>query len=378
MSTTAYPREAESEPAPTRLGRLAPSLAAPHKLADALEAGQRRRRLVTMALVVLLLGGLVLSLTVGAVQVPLRTLGQILWDALPFVGAEGQASVREEAVILQIRMPRFLLALFVGAGLSLSGALMQGLFRNPLADPTLIGVSSGAALGAATGIVLGSQLAILSGWSIGAGAFAMGLLVAVIVYRIATRHGRTSVESMLLAGIAVNALCAALLGVLVLFADDGQLRDLTFWTLGALGGATWTTLIGPMLTVVGLLALITKLAPALNAMALGEAEAAHLGIHTQRVKYVVIGLAALTVAAGTAVSGLIGFVGLVGPHIVRLMVGPNHRYLLPLSALAGACLLLYADVLARTALAPSEIPIGIVTALIGAPFFLWLLLQRQR
>lgn len=288
--------------------------------------------------------------------------------------------VQQEMVLIGIRLPRVLLGVCVGAGLSVSGALIQGLFRNPLADPGLVGVSSGAALGAAVSIVLGGMIpglvAFASGSvTIAAAAFG-GLATTVLVYRIATRSGRTSVSTMLLAGIAVNALCGAGTGMLVLLADDNQLRDLTFWTLGSLGGATWDVLaiVAPLVILV--LAASPRLARALNAMLLGESEANHLGVRTERVKRYVIGLAALAVGSVTAVSGLIGFVGLVVPHLVRLLLGPDHRTLLPGSALLGGGMLLATDLLARIIIQPAEVPIGIITALGGAPFFLWLLLHR--
>ena len=275
-----------------------------------------------------------------------------------------------------------LLSVVVGAGLAVSGAVMQGLFRNPLADPGLVGVSSGAALGAATAIVLGAALGAPAAGALGpflvaAAAFAGGLATTFVVYRIATARGRTSVTTMLLAGIAINALCGAGVGVLVLFADDGQLRDLTFWTLGSLGGATWAAL-GVAAPLVGAAVVASPwLARALDALLLGEAEARHLGIRTDRVTAVAVTLSALAVAAATAVAGLIGFVGLVAPHLVRLLLGPGHRALLPGSALAGAALLVLADLAARTVLAPAEVPIGIVTAVAGAPFFLALLLRSE-
>jgi iron complex transport system permease protein len=260
---------------------------------------------------------------------------------------------------------------------------MQGLFRNPLADPGLIGVSSGASLAAVVTIVLGSTVFGAWGDALGAfllpaAAFAGGVLATLVVYRLATRNGQTSVATMLLAGIAINALAGAGTGLMIFIADDDQLRDLTFWTLGSLGGATWTRLavVGPCL-LGGMLA-APLLSRSLNALLLGESEARHLGIRTERVKQVVILLAAGVVGAAVAVSGVIGFVGLVVPHLLRLAVGPDHRVLVPGSAFLGGALLLGADVLARTIVAPAELPIGIVTALVGAPFFLWLLLRDRK
>ncbi|MEM8600237.1 MAG: iron ABC transporter permease [Bacteroidota bacterium] len=313
-------------------------------------------------------------LAILAAQVGLDQVGAALsWD---FTG-------QQALVLTGIRLPRVLLGVLVGAALAVSGALMQGLFRNPLADPGLIGVSSGAALGASTMIVLGGSVlsgvaAVLGFFGVAFGAFAGGLAVTVLVYRIATRGRRTDVATMLLAGIALNALCGAGTGALVLFSDEGQLRSLTFWTLGSLGGATWPTVLAVTPFVAVLLAAAPRLARALNALLLGESEARHLGVRVDLVKRLVIGLAALAVGAVTAVSGLIGFVGLVVPHLVRLMLGPDHRTLLPASALLGATLLVVTDTIARIVIEPAEVPIGILTALGGAPFFLALLLHRRR
>lgn len=332
-----------------------------------------------------LVGGLLVStfvaIAVGAVSIPpgsaLAVLLRPLGIELPWSATEQQA-----AVLSVIRLPRVCLGLIVGAALGVSGALLQGLFRNPLADPGLVGVSSGAALGAATMIVLGSTVAawipaFAGKFLVAVGAFAFGLAATLIVYRIATRGSWTSVTTMLLAGIAVNALCGAGIGALVLFADDQQLRDITFWSLGGLGGATWgvVAVSAPLLGIV--LAFVPRLAGDLNAMLLGESEARYLGVRTQRVKKLVVGLSSLAVAAATAFAGLIGFVGLVAPHVVRLVVGPDHRVLLPASALCGAVMLVSADIVARLVMAPAEIPIGIVAAITGAPVFLWLLLRQS-
>ena len=346
-------------------------------------ATRRRMVLVLSGLGVLLVAVMLLAVGIGAVSIApgqvLTILAGRLGLDLPWV-----FDTRQEMVLTAIRLPRVLLGAVVGAGLSVSGVLMQGLFRNPLADPGLVGVSSGAALGAATMIVLGGAVpgfvaSALGAFGVAMAAFVGGLVVTLIVYRIATRGARTSVATMLLAGIALNALCGAGTGVLVLFSDDGQLRNLTFWTLGSLGGATWRSLAVVVPFVGAVLLAAPRLARALNALLLGEAEARHLGIRTERVKQGVIGLAALAAGAATAVSGLIGFVGLVVPHLVRLMLGPDHRTLLPASALLGAVLLVAADLLARVVIQPAEVPIGILTALGGAPFFLALLLHdRQR
>ena len=295
---------------------------------------------------------------------------------------ETALSARDRLVIYEIRLPRIVLGTLVGAALAVSGALMQGLFRNPLADPGIVGVSAGAGLGAITVIVLGNTLlgpvvAIFGFYALPLAAFVGGLVTTLVLYRVATRGGQTSIATMLLAGIALAALSGALSGILIYLADDRQLRDLTFWGLGSLGGATWTKILaaGPIIAVA--LAITPFLARGLDALSLGETSARHLGVPVQRLKAAAIVSVAAATGAAVAVSGGIGFVGIVVPHLLRLVIGPDHRYLLPGSALLGASLLLLADAVSRTIVAPAELPIGIVTAVFGAPFFLWVLLRRR-
>lgn len=287
----------------------------------------------------------------------------------------------QASVLLDIRLPRVLLALLAGAGLGLSGAVTQGLFRNPLADPGLMGVSSGAAAGAALAIVALPRALAGVPWlaqlALPAAAFAGGMLATALVYRLAQRDGQASLSVMLLAGIAVNALAGALIGLLSTVSSDEQLRNLSFWSLGSLARADWRSL-GVLATLVfpaGLLML--GLAMPLNILLLGEEEAGHLGVDRQALKRRGVALTALTVGALVSACGMIGFVSLIAPHLVRLAAGPEHRRLLPASALGGALLLIAADCIARTAAAPAELPIGLVTALMGAPFFLWLLWRTQ-
>jgi iron complex transport system permease protein len=294
----------------------------------------------------------------------------------------GAADPVAEAVLLSIRLPRALLAILVGAALAVAGAAMQGLFRNPLADPGLIGVSTGAALVAALVIVLGSSLplafsGLLRDALLPLAAFLGGLGATWLVYRIASREGRTEVATMLLAGIALNAVAGAGIGLLIFASDDQALRDLNFWLLGSLGGVTWDRLLiaAPAMLAPALAAL--WLARPLNALLFGETEALHLGFAVERVKRLVVVLSALAVGASVALTGVIGFVGLVVPHLVRLTLGPDHRVLLPASLMLGATLLLLADLLARTLVLPAELPIGILTSCVGGPFFLWLLLRRR-
>jgi iron complex transport system permease protein len=321
-----------------------------------LEADSRRRVFLTAAALVALLALVApLSLTHGAVPVPAARVADILVHALEARGAD---PTQDSLVVIHIRLPRLFLGLMIGAALAMSGALMQGLFRNPLADPGLAGVSAGAGLGAALAIFIGA------------------LAATSTLYAVATRGGRTSVTTMLLAGVTLAALASSFIGILAYVSDDRQLRDLTFWSMGSLGGANWVEFaaLAPVITI--LVAAGPFLSRGLNALALGEAEAFHLGVRLQRLKAAIVFLVAMAVGASVAAAGIISFVGIVAPHAVRLIVGPDHRALLPLSVALGAALLAGADVLARTLVTPAEMPIGILTAAIGAPFFLWLLMRR--
>jgi iron complex transport system permease protein len=350
-----------------------------HGAVAGLVRARRRTVLLAAILAIAVLTVLIgLSVMRGAVEIPVAGVVDAFQRLLHSRAEAG----RLDLVILEIRLPRTLLAMMVGAALALSGAIMQGLFRNPLADPGLVGVSAGSALAAGATIVLGDLwLAPLFGkppfFLLPIGAFAGGLISTLLLYAIATRNGRTSIATMLLAGIALGALAGALSGFLAYLSDDRQLRDLTFWSLGSLGGASWVKVMAVAPIVVPLILAAPFLARGLNGLALGEAEAFHLGLPVQRIKAAAIVLVALAVGASVAVAGMIGFVGIVVPHLVRLVLGPGHQVLLPASALGGAILLLGADILARTIVSPSELPIGIITAAIGAPFFLWLLLRRS-
>ncbi|MFB2595387.1 FecCD family ABC transporter permease [Paracoccus sp. p4-l81] len=300
----------------------------------------------------------------------------------PWALAMRDLTPAEAAILFDIRLPRLLLGALVGAGLAVSGALMQGLFRNPLADPGLVGVGAGSGLGAVIAIVLGGVMpatlrAAAGIYMVPLFAFFGGWVTTIILYRVASLRGHTSIATMLLAGIVLGALAGAGTGILIYLADDNQLRDLTFWGLGSLAGANWTKLTAAAPIILTGLAVAPLLARGLNAMALGEGVARHLGIPVQAVKRgAILSVAAMTGAA-VAVSGGIGFVGIVVPHILRLATGPDHRSLLPLAALFGAALLIAADTLSRLVVAPAELPIGIIMSLIGAPVFLWILLARR-
>ncbi|AOE87437.1 FecCD family ABC transporter permease [Pseudomonas sp. TCU-HL1] len=333
-----------------------------------------------IALGALLLLALWLSLALGPVSLP---LGETLRAALRMAGLpfSGEGLEQAELIVGQIRLPRTLLGLAVGAVLALSGVAMQGLFRNPLADPGLVGVSSGAALGGAVAIVGGAALGglpeVFAPYLLSICAFVGGLGVTVLVYRLGRRDGQTNVATMLLAGIALTALAGAVIGLFTYLADDATLRSLTFWNMGSLNGASYSRLWPLLIVTLVVVFWLPRRAKALNALLLGESEARHLGFDVERLKRELVFCTALGVGAAVAAAGLVGFIGLVVPHLVRLVAGPDHRVLLPASALAGASLMLLADLLARLVLAPAELPIGIVTALIGAPFFLYLLVRGR-
>ncbi|GAA0506724.1 iron ABC transporter permease [Pigmentiphaga sp. GD03639] len=296
--------------------------------------------------------------------------------------AQGGFEPQQMGVLWTIRLPRVMLGVAVGALLGMAGATLQGLFRNPLADPGLIGVSSGAALAVALAIVFGNlwwpALAQAMGLALlPVAAFAGGVLTTLLVYRIGRTSLGVSVAAMLLAGIAMNAIAMALIGLASYMATDEQLRNLTFWNLGSLAPATWP-IVG-VVSLVGAVALagMWRLRLGLNAMALGEAEARHLGVAVESLKALAVVFSALAVGMAVAFCGIIGFLGLVAPHCIRLMAGPDARVVLPGAALLGAALTVAADLVARLIIAPAELPIGVLTALIGAPFFLFLLLRAK-
>lgn len=310
----------------------------------------------------------------GAVKLDARDILAALHSTLSD-GEQNQAAL----IIVQIRLPRVLLAALMGAILGMSGAAMQGLFRNPLADPSLIGVTAGASLGAALVIVLGGSL--LDGYTaltaVSVGAFAGGAVAVVFVYRLATSSSGTSVATMLLAGIAITALAGALGSLLEFHADNDMLRRISLWKMGGMDGANYPRLLLASLVGAAVLVALPRYSGALNALLLGESEARHLGIDVGRVKIALIAWVAVGVGTSVALVGTIAFVGLVVPHIVRMLIGPDHRALLPAAALAGAILLVVADTLSRTVIAPTELPVGIITAIIGVPFFISLLRQRH-
>jgi iron complex transport system permease protein len=335
-------------------------------------------RLTALAAVLLAAAALV-SLTIGPTGVTLTALPRVL--AAMATGQTDAATAREQLVLVDIRLPRLLLGLFVGSALAVSGAMMQGMFRNPLADPGLVGVSSGAALAAVATIALGNGLA--APWTKAFGVYALpvsafcgGVAATWVLVMIVARQGQLSTSTLLLAGIALGALSTALTGLIAFASDDRELRDLTLWMLGSLSGASWpkVTAILPFMLLV--LLVLPRLIRALNGLLLGEAEAFHLGIDVERTKRLIVVTTAAAVGAAVAVAGVVGFVGIVVPHLVRLLAGPDHRVVLPGSALLGGSLVILADVFARMILRPAELPLGVVMALIGAPIFLHMVVRR--
>lgn len=340
-----------------------------------------RALIVTGGIVLTLILMTLLSVGIGAVVIPPHQVIAILFDSLN-ISMPWEFELREQMILLNIRLPRVLLTIFVGAALSISGAALQGLFRNPLADPGLIGISSGAALFAAIAILAGSSITSVIGlWAenilLPVAAFIGGIIATGVVYRVSTSRGHTNVAVMLLAGVAINALANAGIGYLIFLADDEQLRDITFWMLGSMNGAMWSTVITAAPFMVIAIFVLPTVSRGLNALLLGEMEARHLGISVEKLKRRIVILTAAAVGAAVSISGVIGFVGLVVPHLLRLMIGPDNRFLLPGSAILGAVLLLGADLVARNIVTPAELPIGVVTATLGAPFFLWLLLKNK-
>ncbi|MEP9379249.1 iron ABC transporter permease [Aquabacter sp. CN5-332] len=346
-------------------------------------SGARLSPLSGLAVIALLaLAMFLAALCLGPVSIAPQRVFQVILDALAGVPSGNGYGVRERVVVLDVRLPRAVLGALVGAGTAVAGAIMQGVFRNPLADPGLIGVAPGAAFAAVGFIVLGGSLSLalppfLQAMTLAFTAFAGGLVTTLLIGRLAMREGYTSIATLLFAGLAIGALASAGTGVLIFMATEQQSREFLFWTMGSLGGATWLKagLAAPF--VLAMLAAGPVLARGLDALALGEAEAFHLGIRVERLKRAAIIAVAGGVGASVAACGVIGFVGLVVPHLVRLSLGPGHRILLPASSLLGAAVLLAADIAARLLAAPAELPLGVVTALVGAPFFLWLLMQRR-
>ena len=322
-------------------------------------------------LVVLLALTMLVSLASGAFRISLPDLLSIIFDG----PRRDSTDLVAHNVFWQVRLPRVILALVVGSSLAVAGVIMQGIFRNPLAEPATVGVSAGAAVGAVIAIIFGLNSLPLG---VQIAAFVGGTLSTALVYVLSRSEGKTEVVTLILTGIAINAFAGAVIGFAVFVADDDEIRSVTFWSLGTLGLATWKA-VGAVipLAVIGML-VSAKFSRVLDTLALGDRSAAHLGVRVEPVRLQAIAVVGLLASSAVAATGMIAFVGLLVPHIMRIVLGPRHRHLLWTAALLGASVTLLADLAARTLLSPAELPLGVVTALIGAPFFLLLLRSTRR
>ncbi|WP_433734615.1 FecCD family ABC transporter permease [Nocardia sp. CA-129566] len=338
----------------------------------------RGRSRTTVVFAVAIAALVVLALASAAIgQVP-TTPAEVAGSVLHRIGLDWgpmPAHPSGEVTLWQVRFPRVVLAMLVGAALATAGALLQGVFANPLAEPGVIGVSAGAAVGAGTVIVVGG--AFVAAWSVATAAFVAGLLTTLLVYLLSRSNGRTEVVTLVLTGVAINAFAGGLIAFLLFIASPAARDQIVFWQLGSLNGATWEAVrvVAP-LAALGILAAIL-IAPRLDLLALGESAARHLGVDVERLRRNVIVVVAVLATAGVAFTGIVLFVGLIVPHLVRMLVGPAHRILIPLSAIVGAVVLLAADVAARSLVHNADLPLGMLTSLIGGPFFFWLL-RRTR
>lgn len=335
----------------------------------------RRSVVLGVALALALLVAVLLAVALGQLSIPpAEVVGSLLhhlgldWGPVP-------SHPNAEAALWNVRLPRVSMALFVGAALGVAGAVMQGVFGNPLAEPAIIGVSSGAAVGACLVIVTG--WAFLGLFTTAAAAFVFGLVTTLFMYALSRSDNRTEVVTLILMGVAVNAVASAAIAFLVFWGDTAAREQIVFWQLGSFNGSRWQSVaVVVPLVVVGVAGCLL-IARQLDLLSLGDRAARHLGLDVERLRITAIVLVAVLVGAGVAFVGIIAFVGLVVPHVVRMVVGPAHRALVPLSALAGAVVLVVADLVARTAIPYADLPIGMLTALVGGPFFFWLL-RRTR
>jgi iron complex transport system permease protein len=329
--------------------------------------------LLTLGLIFAVVGGV----SLGTVRIPFDDVARILLDRLPWLRLTPTWTEQAEAIIISIRLPRVITALVVGFGLAMAGTVFQGLLRNPMADPYIIGTSGGAALGATLALMLPVQVVWLGFTLVPIAAFVGSLLAVLAVYGIARVGPRTPITTLLLAGFALSSLMAAVMSFLMLFSGQ-TLQRVVLWTMGGTSASGWGQLqvVIPLILVASLAAYL--LAGDLNAFLLGEDQATHLGVNVERRKLILLMIGSLLTGASVSISGLVGFVGLVVPHVARLVFGPDHRLLLPASALLGSIFLVVADLVARLILAPAEVPVGIVTAVIGSPFFIYLLRRGKR
>jgi len=331
-----------------------------------------------LPLLFVLLLAVVGSVSLGSAQLSFNMVWKIIFSHLPFVpDMEREWSKAAEVIVWNIRMPRIMMAILVGAALAMAGVAYQGVLRNPLADPYILGVSSGASLGAASFILFGQGLAILGQWTLPLVAFVCGIGALFIVYRLAYIAGKVQIETLLLSGVVVQAFLGAGLSLIMSISGE-KMQQILYWLMGSLTLSDWSSGVAVAPYVIVGWFVIMLFTRELNLLALGEQKAHHLGMNVERTRLIVLLAASLTAGAAVAVSGVIGFVGLIVPHIMRTLVGSDHRVLLPVSAVAGAILLIAADTLARTIMDPQELPIGVITAFLGAPFFGYLLRKRRQ
>jgi iron complex transport system permease protein len=338
----------------------------------------RQKSVLTLfVLLVALLAALLIAASLGTVPIPAGDIAAIAVKHALGLDLGAHWNEAQETIVWQIRLPRVLGAALVGAALAAAGVLFQGLLRNPMADPYLLGTSGGAALAATLALLIPASVGILGFTLVPVSAFAGALASVMLVYQIARIGSRTPITTLLLAGFAASSMMASVMSFLMLM-NQNALQRVVLWTMGGISANGWDTLVVVTpLILVGVVAAYA-LATDLNAFLLGEEQAAALGVSVERQKFLVMAVGALLTGTAVAVSGLVGFVGLIVPHVIRLVVGPDHRLLLPASVLSGAVFLVLADLVARLALAPSEVPLGVVTALIGAPFFIYLLRRTKR
>jgi len=327
----------------------------------------------------LLLLSVTISLSIGTVRVPLLQVWSILAHHIPGIGSYVQADWEPSAeqIIWRVRLPRVLLALLVGSALGIAGAAFQGVLRNPLADPYTLGVSSGASVGAAFLLLFGLQFALLGIWSVPVVAFFTAVMSLVAVLLLARTDGKLRMEALILSGVVMQAFLGAFVSLMVSMSKQ-VINEIVFWLMGSLALRGWSFSLVLLPYLAAGAVVLLGYGRAMNLFALGEQQAAYLGVRVERTKLVVLSAATLVTAAAVSVSGVVGFVGLIVPHLLRLLVGPDYRLLLPLSLIGGAFYVLWADTLARTLMSPTEIPLGVVTAFMGAPFFAYLLKRNKR
>ena len=336
-----------------------------------------------LSLFVILVFLLILYVVIGPVQININQSTEIILSYFKLISDENISFNQiQKMVLLDIRIPRLILAILVGAGLGMSGAILQGLFRNPLIDPGFIGVSSGAAVGALFAIMFSQFFYFyfdtnISNFLLPILAMSGSFITTFIIYRISKSAYKTNIMTMLLAGIAVNALSGSIIGLFINFTSDLELRSFTFWTLGGLDTADWQVVSIVALFILSSIIFIYSIRNKLDIFMLGDAQAHHLGVNVESLKKIIILFSAIIVGISVAFCGMIGFIGLVTPHLIRLFIGPKHKYLIPGSALLGSIILVISDLISKTIISPAQLPIGVITSLIGAPFFIFLILKQK-